>query len=54
MFSFQTPGDYSQHIEFSNAENYLINKNETRREYPLVLIVHSWIDENSKDFFQLV
>ncbi|CAF1036955.1 unnamed protein product [Adineta steineri] len=52
-FNFETSGDYVQRIEFSDAENYLINNNETRREYPLVLIVHSLITENSEEFFQL-
>jgi len=54
LFSFDTLGDHTQHIRFSDAENYLINNNQTRREYPLVLILHRSIDEDSKDFFQLV
>ena len=54
MFSFETPGDYVQRIEFSDAENYLLRNNQIRREYPLVLVVHSLIDDNSTDFFQLV
>jgi len=53
IFYFDNPGDYTKHIQFSDAENYLINKNETRREYPFVLLLHSFIDENSKEFFQL-
>ncbi|CAF1291134.1 unnamed protein product [Rotaria sp. Silwood1] len=53
IFSFQTPGDYIQHVKFSDAENYLTQNNETRREYPLVIVVHSLIDENSQEFFQL-
>lgn len=54
LFSFETEGDYVQHIQFSDAENYLINNNQTRREYPLVLIFHSFIDEDSTEFFQVV
>jgi hypothetical protein len=53
IFSFDTPGDHTQHIRFSDAENYLINNNQTRREYPLVLILHSSFDEDTKEFFQL-
>ena len=34
-FSFETSGDYVQHVHFSDAENYLIKNNQTRREYPL-------------------
>jgi hypothetical protein len=49
LFSFDTPGDHRQHIQFSDAENYLINNNnQTRREYPLVLIVHSASDDDNK------
>jgi len=53
IFNFDTPGDHKQHIQFSDAENHLINQNETRREYPLVLILHTFIDENPEEFFQL-
>jgi len=51
IFSFDTAGDYTQHIKFSDAENHLIKNNQTRREYPLVLILHSFIDDNREDFF---
>jgi hypothetical protein len=54
LFSFDTPGDYKPHIKYPDAENYLIKKNEMRREYPLVLILHSFIDEMPTEFFQLV
>ena len=55
LFSFDAPGDHTQHIQFSDAENYLMNnENQTRREYPLVLILHSSFDEDTNDFFQLV
>ncbi|CAF2973307.1 unnamed protein product [Rotaria sp. Silwood2] len=53
IFNFQTAGDYIQHIKFPDAENYLTQNNDTRREYPLVIIVHSFIDEDSEEFFQL-
>ncbi|CAF1318608.1 unnamed protein product [Rotaria sordida] len=53
IFNFETTGDYIQCAKFSDAENYLIQNNTTRREYPLVIVVHSFIDENSQEFFQL-
>ena len=31
----------------------MIKNNQIRREYPLVLITHSFIDENSNEFFEL-
>jgi hypothetical protein len=54
FFSFETSGDYTQHIQFTDAENYLTKNTETRREYPLVLILHSLIEENSQEFFRTV
>ncbi|UJR36898.1 hypothetical protein I4U23_029611 [Adineta vaga] len=51
--NFDTPGDYVQRIEFSDADNYVIKNNQIRRDYPLVLILHSFIDENSNEFFRL-
>ena len=54
-FSFQMPGDHTQEIRYSDAKNYLMNNtNATRREYPLVLMVHALIGEDSREFFQLV
>ena len=54
-FSFEMPGDHTQKIRYSDAENYLMNNtNATRREYPLVLMVHALIGEDSREFFQLV
>lgn len=54
LFSFETSGDYVQHITFNDAENYLTTNNTARREYPLVVIVHSFIDDNPQDYLQLV
>ena len=55
--SFDTPGSYYQRIQYENAENHVINNtnNQTRKEYPLVLILHRLIDDdNPVEFFRLV
>ncbi|CAF1231818.1 unnamed protein product [Rotaria magnacalcarata] len=53
IFSFETCGDYIQHVEFPDAENYLIQNNQTRRKYPLVIIVHSFASDDRQEFFRL-
>ena len=52
--SFQSPGDYVQHIQFTDAENSLHENRSTRREYPLILIVHCLIEDDPNEFFQSV
>ncbi|CAF3301527.1 unnamed protein product [Rotaria socialis] len=53
IFSFETCGDYVQRVKFPGAENYLIQNNQTRRKYPLVIIVHSFASDDRQEFFRL-
>jgi hypothetical protein len=54
MSSFECSGDYVQHMQFSDGETYLNGTSAQRRQYPLILVLHSTIENDSSEFFRLV